>query len=423
MTQDAARIMREMFEAAIASAQPSRCVPPHLPSPTEVKGRLVVIGAGKASAAMARAVEDHYQGPLTGLVVTRYGYNVPCQQIEIVEAAHPVPDQAGLQAAERMLALASSLTADDVVLCLISGGGSSLLPLPLPGLALQDKQDVNRALLASGASISEMNTVRRHLSGIKGGRLAAACHPARVITLVLSDVPGDQPMDIASGPTVGDPTTCADALEIVRRYGIPLSANVRAVLESGRGESVKPDDPRLAGIATRMIAAPQQALEVAAEVARRHGYAPHILSDAIEGEARDVAKVLAALALQVAERGQPFTAPCAILSGGETTVTLRGKGRGGRNVECLLSLAIAVHGHARIHALMGDTDGVDGMEEIAGGQAGPDTLARAFAQGINPRRSLDNNDGHGFFEALGDSVITGPTLTNVNDFRVILIDA
>lgn len=421
MTQDAPRIMREMFEAAIASAQPARCVPPHLPRPEEVKGRLVVIGAGKASAAMARAVEGHYSGALSGLVVTRYGYAVPCEHIEIVEAAHPVPDDAGLRAAERMLELARGLTPDDVVLCLISGGGSSLLPLPLPGLTLADKQAVNRALLASGASISEMNTVRRHLSAIKGGRLAAACHPARVITLVLSDVPGDAPMDIASGPTVGDATTCADALEIVQRYGIELPARVRAVLDSGAGESVKPDDPRLAGSQTRMIAAPQQALEVAAQVARQHGYAPHILSDAIEGEARDVGKVLAALALQVAERSQPFAAPCAILSGGETTVTLRGKGRGGRNVECLLSLAIAVRGHPRIHALMGDTDGVDGMEEIAGAHAGPTTLSRAFAQGINPRRSLDNNDGHGFFEALGDSVITGPTLTNVNDFRVILI--
>ena len=421
MTPDAARIMRDMFEAAIASAQPSHCVPPHLPRPEEVKGRLVVIGAGKASAAMARAVEDHYTGALSGLVVTRYGYSMPCRRIEIALAAHPVPDDAGLHAAQRMLELVRGLTPDDVVLCLISGGGSSLLPLPLPGITLADKQDVNRALLASGASISEMNTVRRHLSAIKGGRLAAACHPARVITLVLSDVPGDQPMDIASGPTVGDPTTCADALEIVQRYGIELPARVRAVLDSGAGESVKPNDPRLAGIETRMVAAPQQALEVAAAVARQHGYAPHILSDAIEGEARDVGKVLAALALQVAERGQPFKPPCAILSGGETTVTLRGKGRGGRNVECLLSLAIEVRGHARIHALMGDTDGVDGMEEIAGAHAGPTTLARAFAQGINPRRSLDNNDGHGFFEALGDSLITGPTLTNVNDFRAILI--
>ena len=414
-------ILHRLFDAAVAAADPKRCVPPHLPA--DDGGRLIVIGAGKASAAMARAVEGHWSGPLDGLVVTRYGHGVPCERIEIVEAAHPVPDDAGLRAAQGMLDLASGLAQDDVLLCLISGGGSSLLPLPLSGITLADKQDVNRALLASGASIGEMNIVRRHLSAIKGGRLAAACHPARVITLVLSDVPGDAPMDIASGPTVGDPTTCADALEIVQRYGIELPAHVRAVLESGAGESVKPGDPRLAGIETRMVAAPQQALEVAAAVARQHGYAPHILSDAIEGEARDVGKVLAALALQVAERGQPFKPPCAILSGGETTVTLRGQGRGGRNVECLLSFVIATRGHARIHVLMGDTDGVDGMEEIAGAHAGPTTLARAFAQAINPRRSLDNNDGHGFFEALGDSVVTGPTRTNVNDFRVILIDA
>ena len=420
---NAADLMRAMFEAAIASAQPALCVPPHLPRPEEVRGRLVVIGAGKASAAMASAVEAHWPGELAGLVVTRYGYAVPCRRIEIAEAAHPVPDAAGLAAAQRLLALAQSLTADDVVLCLISGGGSALLPLPLPGLTLADKQQVNRALLASGASIAEMNTVRRHLSAIKGGRLAAACHPARVITLLLSDVPGDAPCDIASGPTVGDPSTCADALDIVRRYGIELPAHVRQVLESGAGESVKPDDPRLAGITTRIVAAPQQALQAAAEVARQHGYAPHILSDAIEGEARDVGKVLAALALQTAGRGQPFAAPCALLSGGETTVTLRGQGRGGRNVECLLSFAIATRGHPRIHALMGDTDGVDGMEEIAGAIAGPDTLERAFARGIHPRRSLDDNDGHGFFQALGDSVVTGPTLTNVNDFRVVLIDA
>ena len=418
-----ASLMRAMFDAAIASAQPARCVPPHLPRPDEVGGRLVVLGAGKASAAMARAVEDHWKGPLGGLVVTRYGYQVPCERIEIVQAAHPVPDAAGLQAARRLLALADGLGPDDVALCLISGGGSSLLALPLAGITLEDLQQVHRDLLASGASIGEMNTVRRHLSAIQGGRLAAACHPARVISLLLSDVPGDQPPDIASGPTVGDASTCAGALDIVRRYRIALPASAREALESGRGESVKPGDPRLAGTATRIVAAPQQALHAAAEVARRHGYTPHILGDAIEGEARDVGKVLAALALNVAERGEPFARPCALLSGGETTVTLRGQGRGGRNVECLLSLAIATRGHPRIHALMGDTDGVDGMEEIAGACAGPDTLARAFAQGIHPLRSLDANDGHGFFAALGDSVVTGPTLTNVNDFRVILVDA
>lgn len=422
MKQQAASIMREMFEAAIASAQPQLCVPPHMPSPGEVKGRLIVIGAGKASAAMARAVEDHWTGPLSGLVVTRYGYKVPCERIEIVEAAHPVPDQAGLDSAQRLLQVVQGLSADDVVLCLISGGGSSLLPLPLPGISLQDKQQVNRALLASGATISEMNTVRRHLSAIKGGRLAAACHPARVINLLLSDVPGDRPLDIASGPTVADPSTCEDALTIVRRYGIDLPAHVLQMLSTGSGESVKPSDPRLARVDTRMVAAPQQALQAAAAVALRHGYTPYILGDAIEGEARDVGKVLGAMALQVAERSEPFARPCALLSGGETTVTLRGQGRGGRNVECLLSLSLATQGHPRIHALMGDTDGVDGIEEIAGALMGPHTLQEAFAKGLSPRASLDANDGHGFFQTLGDSVITGPTLTNVNDFRVILIN-
>lgn len=422
MKQQAASLMREMFEAAIASAQSQLCVPPHLPLPSEVKGRLIVIGAGKASAAMARAVEDHWTGPLSGLVVTRYGYKVPCTQIEIVEAAHPVPDQAGCDAAQRMLQLVQGLGPDDVVLCLISGGGSSLLPLPLPGISLTDKQQVNRALLASGATISEMNTVRRHLSAIKGGRLAAACYPARVINLLLSDVPGDRPLDIASGPTVADPSTCEDALAIVRRYGIGLPAHVLQVLSSGAGESVKPTDLRLARVDTRMVAAPQKALEAAAAVARHHGYTPYILGDAIEGEARDVGKVLAAIALQTAEKGQPFALPCALLSGGETTVTLRGQGRGGRNVECLLSFAISTQGHPAIHALMGDTDGVDGIEEIAGAVMGPHTLSAAFAKGLSPRASLDANDGHGFFQTLKDSVITGPTLTNVNDFRVILIN-
>jgi hydroxypyruvate reductase len=355
-------------------------------------------------------------------VVTRYGHAVPCRRIEIVEAAHPVPDEAGLRAARRIMARVRELREEDVVLCLISGGGSALLPLPLDGITLADKQAVSRALLASGASIGEMNVVRRHLSAIKGGRLAAACHPARVITLLLSDVPGDRPMDIASGPTVADPTTCADALAIVQRYGIELPAPVREVLESGRGESVKPGDARLARAEVRMVATPQMALEAAARVARAAGYAAHILGDAIEGEARDVGKVLAGMALQVAERGQPFAAPCVLLSGGETTVTVRGQGRGGRNVECLLSLAIATGGHPRIHALMGDTDGVDGLEDIAGAVMGPDTLARAWALGRRPLDALANNDGHGFFQALGDSVVTGPTLTNVNDFRAILIE-
>jgi glycerate 2-kinase len=412
-------LLRRMFDAAINAAQPAHCIPPHLP--TMPRGRLLVIGAGKASAAMARAVEDHWPGELSGLVVTRYGYGVPCRHIEIVEAAHPVPDAAGLAAARRIFGMVKGLGADDLVLCLISGGGSSLLALPIKGLTLEDKQAVNRALLKSGASISEMNCVRRHLSAIKGGRLAAACHPAKVVTLLISDVPGDNPMDVASGPTVSDPTTCADALAIIRRYGIEVPPKVLEILESGRGETVKPGDPRLAGIETRMIATPQMALEAAAEVAREAGTPAAILGNSIEGEAREVGKVMAGIALQIARRGQPFQAACVLLSGGETTVTVRGNGRGGRNVEFLLSLGVALDGHPGIHAIAGDTDGVDGMEDIAGAYLAPDSLARAWAKGIKPRDSLDSNDGHGFFEALGDSVVTGPTLTNVNDFRAILI--
>lgn len=412
-------LLRDMFDAAIAAAQPAICIPPHLPPAP--KGRLVVIGAGKASAAMARAVEDHWKGPLTGLVVTRYGYGVPCERIEIIEAAHPVPDAAGQAAAERMLGFVQGLTEDDLVLCLISGGGSALLSSPLPGLTLDDKQALNRALLASGASITEMNCVRRHLSAIKGGRLAAACHPARVLNLLLSDVPGDSPTDIASGPTVADPTTCADALDILKRYSISVPPRALAYLQSGDGETLKPGDPRLPQIETRFVATPQMSLEAAAKVAAAAGVTPHILGDSIEGEARDVAKTLAGLSLQVARRQQPFATPCVMLSGGETTVTVRGKGRGGRNVEFLLSLGVALNGEPGVHALAGDTDGVDGQEEIAGALLGPDSLTRAWALGMRPRDELDNNNGHGFFEALGDSVVTGPTLTNVNDFRAILI--
>ena len=416
----AKELLRQMFDAAIASAQPAVCIPPHLPEAP--RGRLIVVGAGKASAAMARAVEEHWQGPLSGLVVTRYGYAVPCKHIEIVEAAHPVPDAAGMHAAQRMLELVGDLHAEDLVLCLISGGGSALLPLPADGLTLDMKQWLSRALLASGATISEMNCVRRHLSAIKGGRLGAACFPAQVLTLLISDVPGDRPVDIASGPTVADPTTCADALGIVRRHGIEPPREVLELLESGRGESVKPGDPRLARATVRTIATPQMALEAAAGVARHAGFAAHILGDAIEGEASDVGKVFAGMALQVAARDQPVSAPCILLSGGETTVTVRGSGRGGRNVEFLLSLAIALEGHARIHALAGDTDGVDGQEEIAGAYMSPDSLARARALGLNPRDMLGDNDAHRFFSALGDSLITGPTLTNVNDFRAILIE-
>lgn len=412
-------LLRKMFDAAIAAAQPAICVPPHLPP--QPKGRLVVIGAGKASAAMAKAVEAHWPGPLSGLVVTRYGHAVPCQNIEVVEAAHPVPDAAGEAAAIRMMKLVQDLTKDDLVLCLMSGGGSSLLPMAFPGLTLADKQEINRSLLDSGASIGEMNCVRRHLSAIKGGRLAAACYPAKVLNLLLSDVPGDDPINIASGPTVPDPTTCEDALNILDRYGIKVPAAARRILESGQGETLQSGDPLLPPIDSVFIATPQLALEAAAQVASAAGVTPYILGDAIEGESRDVAKTLAGLALQVARRNQPFRAPCVLLSGGETTVTMRGTGRGGRNVEFLLSLAIALKGEPGIHALAGDTDGVDGKEDVAGAVLDPLTLTRAWESGIKPTVFLDMNDAHSFFRLLGDSVVTGPTHTNVNDFRAILI--
>ncbi|MGH8786425.1 MAG: glycerate kinase type-2 family protein [Cupriavidus necator] len=408
-----------MFDAAVAAAQPARTLARHLPPPP--RGRTVVIGAGKASAAMASALEAAWPGPLEGLVVTRYGYAVPCSRIEIVGAAHPVPDDAGLAASQRMLAMVAGLGEDDLVICLVSGGGSSLLPLPLAGITLDDKQRVNRALLKSGATISEMNCVRRHLSAIKGGRLAAACYPARVLNLLISDVPGDDPIDIASGPTVPDPTTRADALAIVKRFAIDLPPNVMAVLASDAAETLKPGDPRLPRIRTELIATPRLALEAAAQVGRDAGFSVHMLGDAIEGEARDVGKVMGGIALAAARHGQPFAAPCVLLSGGETTVTVRGAGRGGRNVEFLLSMALTLRGEPGIHAIAGDTDGVDGQEEIAGAVIGPGTLERAWRAGLRPQDALAANDGHGFFEALGDAVITGPTLTNVNDFRAILL--
>ncbi len=417
---DRRALLRAMFDAAIAAAQPALCLPPHLPEPP--KGRTLVIGAGKASAAMAAALEANWPGPLSGLVITRYGYEVPCERIEIVQAAHPVPDEAGLRATQRMQELVQGLTADDLVIALISGGGSSLLVAPGDGLTLADKQAVNQALLRSGATISEMNCVRRHLSAIKGGRLAARCYPARVVTLLISDVPGDRPQDIASGPTVADPTTCADALAILKRYRIEVPKAVTDLLRNPVSETIKPGDPRLANTDVRMITAPQIALEAAARVAREAGITPYILGDSLEGESRDLGGVLGGIARQVAQRGQPFQTPCVLLSGGESTVTIRGNGRGGRNVECLLAMALALDGEPGVHALAGDTDGVDGAEEIAGAFITPDTLARAWALGISPRERLDANDGHGFFQALGDSVITGPTLTNVNDFRAIVID-
>ncbi|HEY4039482.1 MAG TPA: glycerate kinase [Burkholderiaceae bacterium] len=412
-------VLMGLFRAAVEAADPMRIVPPHLPAAG--RGRILVIGAGKASAQMARAVELNWKEPIQGLVVTRYGHKVPTERIEIVEAAHPVPDQAGLDAATRMLRLVQGLTPDDLVLCLISGGGSALLPLPVPGLTLSDEQQINRALLRSGATISEMNCVRKHLSAIKGGRLGAACAPARVVTLLISDVPGDDPSVIASGPTVPDPTTCAEALAILQKYAITEPAPAIDYLRKARDETPKPGDPRLARAEATLIGTPQASLEAAAEFAEAAGFTPMILSDAIEGEARDVALVHAAIARQAANRGQPVHPPCVLLSGGETTVTVRGQGRGGRNAEFLLALAIALEGHPRVHAIACDTDGIDGTEDNAGAIAGPDTLQRAAALSLRAKDFLADNDGYTFFSRLGDLVVTGPTLTNVNDFRAILI--
>ena len=381
----------------------------------------MVVGAGKAAASMARAVEDHWQGPLAGLVVTRYGHGVPCKRIEVVEASHPVPDEAGRLAAERILGMVHGLAADDLVICLISGGGSALLALPAPGLTLQDKQAVHKALLRSGATIAEMNCVRKRLSAIKGGRLAAACAPAQVVTLLISDVPGDDPSIIASGPTVADRTSCADALAILAKYEIDAPPAIHEHLRTGRYETPKPGDARLARNRTAMIATPQRSLEAAAAVAKGAGITPVILGDGIEGEARDIALMHAGIARQIVRYGQPTRAPCVLLSGGETTVTVRGSGRGGRNAEFLLSLAIALDGQQDIYALAGDTDGIDGTEDNAGAVITPDSLARGEAAGICAKAHLANNDGYGFFSALGDLVVTGPTRTNVNDFRAILV--
>lgn len=422
---EAADFLRTLFAAATAAAAPARCLPSHLaalPLPTG-RGRLLVVGAGKAAAAMAQVVEAHWPAPapLAGLVVTRYGCAVPCARIEVVEAAHPVPDAAGQAAARRMLDMVRGLGPDDRVLALISGGGSALLAAPAPGITLADKRAITAALLGSGASIHEMNCLRKHLSAIKGGRLAAAAWPAKVLTLAISDVAGDDPEVIASGPTVGDPSTCADALAIVERHAIAIPAALRERLASGELETPKPGDPRLANAEFRIVANPLLALRAAAEAARKAGVTPLILGDEIEGEARDVARALAGIAKSCARHCTPARPPCVLLSGGEATVTLRGSGRGGRNSELLLALAIALQGHPRIHALAGDTDGIDGSEDNAGALIAPDTLHRARARGLDARAALADNDAYGFFAALGDLLITGPTLTNVNDFHAILI--
>lgn len=414
------QFLLDLYASAVAAVSAEKSLPAFLPQPNP-NGRTLVIGAGKGAAAMAKVVEDRWSGEISGLVVTRYGHGTDCKRIEVVEAAHPVPDEAGRRAAGRMLQMVRGLSENDLVLCLISGGGSSLLALPAEGISLEQKQAINKALLKSGAAIGEMNCVRKHLSAIKGGRLALACAPARVATLLISDVPGDDPGIIASGPTLPDPTTCAEALAILEKYGIDVPDNVREHLETGAGETPKPDDARFNGNTYQVIANAQDALEAAAQSARAAGVTPYILSDDLEGEARDVGQVHAAIARQVARRGQPFQKPCVLISGGETTVTVRGKGRGGRNAEFLLSLATALDGCPGVYAIACDTDGIDGSEDNAGAVYGPDSITRAAALGLRSRAMLDNNDGYGFFGALGDLVVTGPSRTNVNDFRAVLI--
>jgi len=434
---DPRAFLRALYDAAVARAQPREVIGAFLPRPP--KGRTLVLGAGKAGGAMAQAVDALWpaDAPLAGLVVTRYDHVPPAYKarpgrIEVVEASHPVPDAAGRDAARRMLELPQGLSADDLVLCLVSGGASALLSLPAPGLTLEDKQAINKALLASGAAIDEMNCVRKHLSAIKGGRLAARCAPARVVTLLISDVPGDEPSVIGSGPTVPDATTCADALAILARYGIGLPPKARAGLDSGAFETPKPGDLRFADHQVHLIATPQQSLEAAAALARQRGIDAHILSDEIEGESREVGKVHAALARAVARRGAPFAKPCVILSGGETTVTVKSRagpsdparpspGRGGRASEFLLGCAIALQGEPGVHVLAADTDGIDGIEDNAGAIVTPDTLARVAAAGCKAADHLDRNDAYSFFAAIGDLVVPGPTFTNVNDFRALLI--
>ena len=412
-------LLKAMFKAGVDAALPSLCVPPHLPS--HPKGRTVIIGAGKASGAMAKALEDAWDGPLDGVIVTRYGYRLPTERLEVVEAAHPVPDAAGREAARRIFKAVQGLTEDDLVLALISGGGSALLAAPAEGISLEDKQDVNKALLASGATISEMNTVRKHLSAIKGGRLARAAYPAKVVALMISDVPGDDASIIASGPTVPDPSTNADAITIVEKYGIDLPPAVRQVLETIE-ETPKSGDKCFDKVENVMIATPQASLEAAAAIARDAGVTPVILGDSIEGESRDVGLVHAGIARQCAMRGQPMEPPCVLISGGETTITLKGDGKGGPNTEFLLALAIALDGMENIYALAGDTDGVDGSEDNAGALIYPDTLKRAEAAGISAKAMLANNDPYTFFKGIGDLLETGPTMTNVNDLRLVYIE-
>ncbi|MCV2353390.1 glycerate kinase [Paucibacter sp. B2R-40] len=420
--------LRHLFDVAVARALPARILAAHLPSPPA--GRTLVLGAGKAGGAMVQALEAAWptDSRLSGLVITPYSHCPPGfrpSRIELVEAAHPVPDAAGSNAAARILAMTQGLTPDDLVICLISGGGSALLSLPAAGLSLADKQAINRALLKSGASISEMNCVRKHLSAIKGGRLGAACAPAQVLTLLISDVPGDDPAVIASGPTLADPTTCAEALAICQRYQIELPAAAQEGLRSGAFETPKPDDACFAAQQSQLIATPMMSLQAAADAARALGLPAYILSDAIEGESREVGRVHAAIARSVARQDQPFAKPCVILSGGETTVTLRQTqsppGQGGRATEFLLSCALALDGEPGVYALSADTDGIDGIGRNAGAILTPSSLARACGLGLSAQQDLDAHNALGFFEPLGDLVSTGPTFTNVNDFRALLI--
>jgi hydroxypyruvate reductase len=410
--RDPLPFLRRLLDAALDAADPAKVLPPRLPPAP--KGRTLVIGAGKAAAKMARAVEDHWPGPLTGLVVTRYGHSVPCRRIEVVEAAHPVPDANGQAAARRILGMVKGLGADDLVICLLSGGASALLTLPTADITLEDKQQVTRELLRSGATISEINCVRKHLSAVKGGRLAAAAFPAQLMTYAISDVPGDDPAVIGSGPTVADPTTFADARHILTRYAMTLPAAVASHLHRSHDETPKPGDPRLANAIYDVITRPRLALEAAAQAVFDAGLTPIVLGDAIEGEAREVASQQAAQARQAA-------AGTVLLSGGETTVTVRGKGRGGRNTEFLLALAVALNGAPGIYGLAADTDGTDGTEDNAGAFVGPDTLTRAQFKGLDPAASLADNDAWSVFAALDDLLVTGPTFTNVNDFRAILV--
>lgn len=417
---DTRAFLTSLFDAAVGAADPLTGIRTHLPA--RPKGRTVVIGAGKGSAQMAAALEQCWEGPLEGLVVTRYGFAAKCAHIEIIEASHPVPDAAGLVASGRLLKLVEGLTEDDLVIALISGGGSALLPSPAGSLTLEDEIAVNKALLASGAPIAAMNVIRKHLSTIKGGRLAVAAYPARVVSLVVSDIPGDDPALVASGPTVPGAGTRSEALDLIRLYKIELPAAVMAHIAKAEADAPRPDDPRFARNEVHVIASAGVSLEAAAEAARRAGIAAAILSDAIEGEAREAAHVHAAIAREILHRDRPFKKPIVLLSGGETTVTLTGKGKGGRNSEFLLSLAIDIDGHTGIYAMAADTDGIDGSEDNAGAFADAGTVARLRSAGIDPAVMLRNNDAWSAFNAIGDLFVPGPTGTNVNDLRAILID-